>query len=193
MKYSKSIIILVLAVFLLSISSVCASEIDNTIASDDTNDIGSAEDEIEDNLKTSDENDELTLTDTDVLAADSATYSDLAVEISQSGNIKLKHKNYTYNDGATTITITEDNKVIDGDGAVIDMKGSTIQAFDVTASGVTIKNLTIKNANWRVMVEQFTSKILQDYSAMLQLIAGDGGAIYFKNTGNVIDCNFMSL
>ena len=83
------------------------------------------------------------------MAADSATYSDLAVEISQSGNIKLKHKNYTYNDGATTITITKDNKVIDGDGAVIDMKGSTIQAFDVTASGVTIKNLTIKNANWR--------------------------------------------
>ena len=77
----------------------------------------------------------MTLTDTDVLGADSAKYSDLAAEISQSGNIKLKHKNYTYDEGATTININEDNKVIDGDGAVIDMAGSTIRAFHVNASG----------------------------------------------------------
>ena len=171
MKY-KSIIILVLAVFLLSMSSVCASEIDDTIASDDTNDIRlSADDEIEDNLQTNDENSELTLTDTDILGADSATYSDLAAEIAQSGNIKLKHKNYTYDTGATTINIAEENKVIDGDGAVIDMAGSSsMQAFYAVASGVTIKNLTIKNANHQ----------------------GNGGAIYFSSSGTVTDCNFTN-
>ena len=103
------------------------------------------------------------------MGADSATYSDLAAEIRQSGNITLKHKNYTY-DASATITINENNKVIDGDGAVIDMKGSTIRAFDVTASGVTIKNLTIKNVNYY----------------------GDGGAIIFEKSGTVINCNFVN-
>ena len=160
-----------LSAFLLSINCVSASEINNTIASEDTNTIDlSSDTDIEDNLQTTEENDELTLTDTDVLDADSATYSNLAEEIHQSGNIKLTHKNYTYDTGATAITIIEDNKVIDGDGAVIDMKGSTIRAFDVTASGVTIKNLTIKNAKFY----------------------GDGGAIYFKDTGSISNCNFTN-
>ena len=108
--------------------------------------------------KTTEKNDKLTSTDNDetlnaqtdaeVLGADSAKYSDLAEEIRQSGNITLTHKIYTYDEGTTAITISEANKVIDGDGAVIDMKGATIQAFHVTASGVTIKNLTIKNAHY---------------------------------------------
>ena len=170
MKYKKSIILLVLAVFLLSMTCVSASEIEDNIASEDTNtaELSVDNDIIEDNLQTTEENDELTLTDNDVLGADSATYSDLASEISQTGNIKLTHKNYTYNDGATAITIREANKVIDGDGAVIDMAGSTIRAFTISTYGVTIKNLTIKNANYN----------------------GNGGAIYFSGTGEVTNCNF---
>ncbi|MBE6490610.1 MAG: hypothetical protein E7Z83_07115 [Methanobrevibacter sp.] len=177
MKYKKTIILLALVVFLLSITCVSASEIDDTLASEDTNTIGlSADNDIEDNLQTSEENEALASTDydeaiaqtdTEVLGADSAKYSDLAAEISQPGNIKLTHKNYTY-DWGETITISEANKVIDGNGAVIDMNGSTIRAFYVSASGVTIKNLTIKNANYN----------------------GNGGAIYFFSTGTVTNCNF---
>ena len=70
--------------------------------------------------------------------------------------------------------ITLDNTVIDGKGAIIDMGGSTNKrAFYVSASGVTFKNLTIKNANY-------------DYS---------GGAIYFSNSatsGTVTNCNFTN-
>jgi len=179
MKYKKTIILLALVVFLLSIAGVSASEIDNTIASEDTNTIGLSVDKdiIEDNLQTSEENEALASTDydeaiaqtdTEVLGADSATYSVLAEEIGHSGNITLTHKNYTYDKDATAIDISEDNKVIDGNGAVIDMNGSTIRAFTVTASGVTIKNLTIKNANYN----------------------GNGGAIYFDWTGTVSNCNF---
>ena len=39
MKYKKSIIVLLLAIFLFSITTVCASEIDTPIASEDTNQI----------------------------------------------------------------------------------------------------------------------------------------------------------
>ena len=179
MKYKKTIILLALVVFLLSIAGVSASEIDNTIASENANtiELSGDNDIIEDNLQTSEENMVFTSTDydealsaqtdTEVLGADSATYTDLIEEIGQPGNIKLNHKNYTY-DGGGTILISEDNKVIDGNGAVIDMNGSTIRAFHVSASGVTIKNLTIKNANYN----------------------GNGGAIYFDSTGTVTNCNF---
>ena len=178
MKYKKTIILLALVVFLLSIAGVSASEIDNTIASENANtiELSTDNDIIEDNLQTSEENEALASTDydeaiaqtdTEVLGADSAKYSDLANEIRQPGNIKLTHKNYTYT-GGETITIGEANKVIDGNGAVIDMAGSTIRAFNISASGVTIKNLTIKNANYK----------------------GNGGAIYFNSTGTVTNCNF---
>ena len=182
MEYKKTIILLALVVFLLSIAGVSASEIDDTLASEDTNTIElSIDNDIKDNLQTSEENEALASTDydeaiaqtdTEVLGADSATYFDLAQEIGQPGNINLIHKNYTY-DGGEPITISEDNKVIDGNGAVIDMNGSTIRAFYISGSGVTIKNLTIINAN----------------------IAGSGGAIYFSNlatSGTVSNCNFTN-
>ena len=182
MKYKKTIILLALVVFLLSIAGVSASEIEDTITSENANTIElSIDNDIKDNLQTSEENEALASTDydeaiaqtdTEVLGADSATYFDLAQEIGQPGNINLIHKNYTY-DGGEPITISEDNKVIDGNGAVIDMNGSTIRAFYISGSGVTIKNLTIINAN----------------------IAGSGGAIYFSNlatSGTVSNCNFTN-
>ena len=183
MKYKKSIILLMLAIFLFSITSVCASEIDNPIASEDTSQIElSVNDEMSmDNLQTSENNDELALDDndesvssqtvTEVLSVeDNSTYSELSLEINQSGNVTLTHKNYVYDNSSGSINISEANKVIDGDGAVIDMAGSTIRAFYVSADGVTIKNLTIKNANYD----------------------GSGGAIYFSSSGTVINCNLPS-
>ena len=174
MKSKKTMLILIAAIFLASIASVCAADANGTtVASEDTSQIELSDSNkvIEDNLQTSEENDELTLTDNDVLGADSATYSDLDREIRASGNVTLTHKNYIYDDGATAITITEDNKVIDGNGAIIDMTGSTIRAFDVIGNGVTIKNLTIKNVNfWE-----------------------NGGAIKFAgDSGTVINCNFIN-
>ena len=77
-------------------------------------------------------------------AANSGTYSGLSNEIGSGGNIVLNHDYYTYDFGST-IEISIDNSVIDGNGAVIDMAGSNIRAFLVKASNVTIKNLTIIN------------------------------------------------
>ena len=110
--------------------------------------------------------------------------------------IKLKHKNYTFNDGAKFIIISESDKVIDGDGAVIDMNGSTIRAFTVTASGVTIKNLTIKNANYDgqggaiYFSVSATSGTVTNCNFAGNTVDYNGGAVYFSSTGNVSNCNF---
>ena len=108
--------------------------------------------------------------DLNVLNTNYGTYSGLATEIGSGGNIELNCDYYTYDSGST-IEITVDNSVIDGKGAVIDMAGSSsMRAFKVTASDVTIKNLTIKNANYN----------------------GNGGAIYFSNSSTVTNCNFTN-
>ncbi|WP_298502701.1 Ig-like domain repeat protein [uncultured Methanobrevibacter sp.] len=207
MEYKKTIILLALVVFLLSIAGVSASEIDNTIASENANTIESSTDnDIEDNLQTSEENEALASTDydeaiaqtdTEVLGADSATYSDLAEEIRHSGNITLTHKNYTHDKDAIPITISEANKVIDGNGAVIDMKGSTyLQAFYVSASGVTIKNLTIINANYVgdggaiYFSSSATSGTVSNCNFTDNTASSRGGAVYFDGTGTVSNCNF---
>ena len=182
MEFRKTIIVLLLAIFLFSITSVCASEMGTPMAGGDTGQIElSVNDEMsEDNLQTVEDNVELALADNDksvsaqtgadVFSVDeNSTYSELSREISQIGPVKLTHKNYVY-DNSEAITVTEDNKVIDGNGAVIDMAESTIRAFNVVGSGVTIKNLTIKNANFN----------------------GDGGAIYFSQTGTLSNCNFVN-
>ena len=180
MEYKKIMISLMVAIFLLSITCVCASEIDDTIASEDTNteELSVDNDIIGGNLQTTEKDDELTLNgdnetlstinDAEVLGDNPGTYSMLSSEIGSGGKIELQHDYYTY-DAGDTISISVVDSVIDGKGAVIDMAGSNIRAFNVTASGVTIKNLTIKNANCK----------------------GDGGAIYFNSSGTVTNCNFV--
>ena len=183
MEFKNTIILLILAIFLFSITGVCASEIDNQIVSEDTNTIGLSSDNdiIDNNLQTSEKNDELTLTDndetlnakndTDVLGDNPGTYSGLSTEIGSGGNIELQHDYYTYDTG-NTISISVADSVIDGKGAIIDMVGSNIRAFYVSASRVTIKNLTIKNANYTGWE--------------------GGGAIRFSNSGTVTNCNFIN-
>ncbi|WP_407432548.1 right-handed parallel beta-helix repeat-containing protein, partial [Methanobrevibacter sp.] len=108
--------------------------------------------------------------DVDILGAGEYNYTYLRQQINSGGDITLIKGNYTYADGdGETIEITNSG-VIDGNGAVIDMAGLGHRAFYVTASGVTIKNLTIKNANYN----------------------GDGGAIYFSQSGTVENCNFTA-
>ena len=170
MKY-KSIILLILAVFvLISIAGVNASEINDTAISSEDTQYNLQINENNQAIEQTDNDEILSVeNDLDILNANYSTYSGLSGEISHGGNIKLQHEYYTYDSG-DSITIDEVNTVIDGNGAVIDMAGSSIRAFTVSASDVTIKNLTIKNANYN----------------------GDGGAIYFNSNGSVENCNFIN-
>ena len=182
MKCKKRFIFICLIICLFSIASVCASDAnDISLASEDAGQMELSIDNeiIDDNLKANEETTQLqsnydgTLSvenELDILNENVGTYSDLKNEIGNGGNINLTKDYYSYNYidwDATTIKITASG-VIDGKGAVIDMAESTIRAFDVSASGVTIKNLTIKNVYYR----------------------GTGGAIYFSQYGTVTNCNF---
>lgn len=194
-----------LAIFLFAIATASASDVNDTlISSEDSGEIeltqasGIDEKTAQEGVSLAQTDNKGTLsvqTDTGVLGADSATYSDLAVEISNPGNIKLNYKNYTYNNGATAITISEDNKVIDGNGATIDMAGSSIHAFHVTASGVTIKNMAIKNVNCNghygaIKFDKSGTLINCDFTN--NSASRYGGAVGFMSDGIVINCNFAN-
>ena len=172
MKYKKSMIIILLAIFLISIASASASDANDTaLSSEDTGQIELSGDEITgDNIQANNEETASAKTDSEILAAGQCTYSYLRDQIGSGGNKTLTEGTYTYNNDGGTITITASG-VIDGNGAVIDMAGSDIRAFYVTSCDVTIKNLTIKNANFK----------------------GDGGAIY-NNQGalTLIGCTFTN-
>ena len=176
MKYKKIMLILIMAIFLASIASVCAADANDTlVASKDTNqmDLSSNNEITEDNLKTSEENTTLTQandaeSDSQILSEGEGTYYDLIEEIGSGGDKNLAKSYYRYT-GGDTIEITTSG-VINGNGAVIDMAESTnMRAFTVFTYGVTIKNLTIKNAN----------------------CDGDGGAVHFNDFGTVTNCNFV--
>ena len=209
MKWRKTIIFLMIAIFLFSIAAVSASDVDDMeIASEDANQIElSASNEMDvDNLKTSEENTIETQAKNNksmsaalgskLLDTDTGTFSGLYSEIGSGGNIELQHDYYTY-DWGRSIQITLDNTVIDGKGAIIDMDGSTdMQPFYVTASGVTFKNLTIQNANCHGYggAIYFTSSATSGTVTNCNFTnntADNSGAVYFQSTGEVTNCNFV--
>ena len=183
MKYKKIMLILITAIFLVSIASICAADANDTmVASEDANqmELSSGNQITEDNLQTTEENTTFAQTDNDesisvetdsqILSESEGTYYDLRDEIGNGGNKSLTKRYYSYT-GGDAIEITTSG-VINGNGAVIDMTGSNIRAFDVIANGVTIKNLTIKNVNFGEL----------------------GGAIKFAGgSGAVINCNLPGI
>jgi hypothetical protein len=169
----KGILILTLLILaLFSMSCIYAADVNDTLAaSENTGEIElSTGDEVtKDNLQANNEETVSAETDSEILTDGQYTYSNLREQIGSGGNINLTKGTYTYNGDGDTIEITTFG-VINGNGAVIDMAQSGHRAFYVTASGVTIKNLTIKNANFN----------------------GYGGAIYFSSSGTVENCNFTN-
>ena len=161
---------------LFALSSVCASDVNDTamVDADEEIELAAAENDlnaIEDDKEMLSASDDVIVTaenDLGKLATNPGNFSDLAKEIGAGGNITLKHDYYAYDKGST-IYIGGDNIVIDGNGAVIDMAGSkNLKVFHVMGSGVTIKNLTIKNSSYNF----------------------NGGAIFFDKYGTVDNCNF---
>ena len=132
MDFKKSMLILILAIFLVSIAGVCAADAnDTTVASEDANqmDLSSNNVIVEDSLQTSEENTTLTQTnddgtvsaesDSQILNEGEGTYYDLRNEIGDGGDKNLTKSYYSYT-GGNTIEITKSG-VINGNGAVIDM------------------------------------------------------------------------
>jgi len=176
MKVTTKFFMLALILSLmLTVSAVAAAE-DISFDKSDTKNTNKnllSTDDGKENLKTNDKtlNDETlgAQTDDNKLGDAQYTYSDLRNQIGNGRDITLNKGTYTYTPSDGRTIIISNSCTIDGNGSVIDMAGLE-QAFFVNANSVTIKNLTIKNAN--------------NYA--------HGGAIYFQNTGTVTNCNFIN-
>ena len=191
MEYKKIMIILILTIFLFSIASVCASDANDTaIASEDTMPMAQS-DEIsvnDDNQAIGQANEEEIISEGNV-----ATFSELQRNITEtsSGTLELD-RNYEYDEGFDTSGIKIDNSItIDGKGYTIDAKGKA-RVFHIQANDVTIKNLTIINASYggyggAIYFSQSGSVINCNFA---DNTAYCGGAVYFWNNGNVTNCNF---
>ena len=200
----KGVFLLCLAICILfTLSSVCASDANDTmVASEDANQIELSSNDVtlEDNLKTSEENNILTQanddeTDSQILAEGEGTYYDLINEIGDGGDKNLTKSYYKYT-GGDTIKITTSG-VINGNGAVIDMNNS-VRAFYVESSGVTFKNLTIKNANNRDSGGAIYFNISAVSGTVINcnfidnLVSYNGGALFLDGFGYIADCNFVN-
>ena len=184
MKLKKHILAISLVIFLfLLIGAVSAADIDTndtqTVSASNNDEIIKVENDL-DNLKDTAE----------------GTYSDLKTEIeSGSENIKLNKSKYVYGDGdGDTIEITN-SIVIDGNGAVIDMQNSGKRAFNVTASYLTIKNLTIMNSKYDGAggaIQLIGSSIIVENCNFINNNATFGGAVYLDGSGTLTDCNFIN-
>ena len=151
----KGILIMALLILMLiSVSCIYAADVNDTLAAGE--DTAVIEDAQSEDISVSDDsqvigqsNDDETVNDgtgSEILGAGEGNYTDLRTDIENGGNLTKSYYRYCDGDGGT-IEITTPNMVINGKGAIIDMLGSNIQAFRVNASGVTIKNLTIKRCN----------------------------------------------
>ena len=173
MKFAKIMIIIVIFVFAMSVS--CAADTNNASISEDNSQMllslkNEITDDTSENSILAQTNNDETLSaqkDSEILRANEGTYEDLRNDINNGGSLTKSYYRYQPGDG-DTIKINSGGFTVNGNGAVIDMEGSNIRAFEVTRSGVTFKNLTIKNANFN----------------------GNGGAIYFSSSGTVENCNF---
>ena len=215
MKFKRIMIILVIAVFLFTIASASAGDVNDTVvASEDTGEIElSSNDGIaEDILQTTQKNNTLiranneetvsSPADSQILGAGEGTYSDLRNDINN-GEITKSLYRYVNGDG-DSITITTNSKVIDGKGAIVDMVGSGIRALVVTANDVTIKNFTFKNAKFNGdggAIYSYGSSSGVAYTIDIincnfinNAVNKKGGAIYFDNKGSVdvVNCTFIN-
>ena len=191
MKHYKIIFIIAIMALICSLSFVSANEMDNAtnLENDElslensdfyADDLGNVNDDssIDDNYTSSKKDDSKlgSSGEEEVLDANAGEYryEDLRNQINSATGYKitLLKGNYRYgeNDG-NAIQINKPCE-IDGMGSAIYMGLTGCRAFEVSAPGVTFKNLTIFNA---------------------QYYGGHGVAIYFSKDGTLLNCNFINI
>ena len=124
------------------------------------------------------------------LNAGEGSYTTLRNEIGNGGNVTLTQSTYNWvsGEGSETIKINTSG-VIDGKGAVINMRGSPeLLIFDVECDGVTFKNITIYNVHGGTVSFQNSGSVID--CSFYANRADDGGAVRFGGGGSVINCSF---
>lgn len=164
MKYKKSIILIILTIFLLSMASVCASDANDTqVVNEDNNGIELPA--TENNLKTAD--------DDTTLKEGESSFADLNNDINGNNDSTITlNKNYKYSDGdanyANGIQINRP-LTINGNGITIDGSNNA-RAFNIIGDNVIINNITFINC----------------YAKGPQYIDKTGGAIYWTGENGIL-------
>ena len=185
MEFKKSMIIIILTVFLLSIAGVCASDTNDTAVGDaDEIETDSLEKVADDALAVSND-EEVLRASSDWYVNNSAGPDGDGSEANPYQNLKSVLDNtYLQDDdtihiaggtykGSDNVDLTIDKKLkLEnwGDDEVVFDGENSRRIFTVNSQSVSIKGLTFKNGN------------AADY----------GGAIYFSNSGTLINCNFTN-
>ena len=205
MKYKKFMLILITAIFLVSIASASASDANDTlVASEDTNQIELSDSDkaIEDNLQTSEEqkvtqagNEEKTG------ATDDGTFKALSRKIgsASSGDTVYLENNYSCEDSwiYNGITIDKSNLVIDGQGHTIDAKRKTGIFYVYQVENVTIKNIKFINtkyiSNGGAIYLSGNNCTISDCVFINNAAISEAGAIYLSgNNCTISDCVFIN-
>ena len=150
MKFKKSLLILIFTIFLCSIISVSAVDINDTaITTDD-----------EQPLQETDEN---ILSDTNDIAENSFTALEVKIAFTPEGGTLELDKDYEFNTNSniTTGVFINKNITIDGKGHSIDGKSKS-RIFNIKADDVVIKNIILMNAHFYKYLSEARSIVLCD-------------------------------
>ncbi len=217
MKHYKIIFIIAIMALICSLSFVSANEMDNAtnLENDElslensdfyADDLGNVNDDssIDDNYTSSKKDDSKlgSSGEEEVLDANAGEYryEDLRNQINSATGYKITLLKGNYRFGENDGNAIQINKPceIDGMGSAIYMGLTGCRAFEVSAPGVTFKNLTIFNAQYYgghgVAIYFSKDGTLLNCNFINSKATGPkscGGAVYFEGTGTVSNCNFI--
>ena len=214
MKFKLGFIFICLIICLFSIASVCAADVNETLAinDDSSEDVMTIENEDLDNVSVTEEN---------KLSATTGTFTDLANDIANAGDELNLTRNYCHNindDIISGITI-EKQITINGNGFTIDGNKKT-SAFRIF-SEVTLNNISFINCNYfsvlssqnavtkilncnfektQISYSGYTTGAIVAASSNCSIIncifrdnsGSEGGAIKIRNNVLISNCSFIN-
>ena len=170
MKYKKSMIMLVLVIFIFGVASVCASDVNDTVIAGEDDSAVELPQADGDGIISTDENELIGQSENDepISEGNGGTFAELQAYINAAGSTLTLNKSYECEDGFDSEGILIDKTItIDGQGFKIDAQKKS-RIFNITAENVVLKNIIFTNGK----------------------TTGRGGAVYFENSGTLTNCNF---
>ena len=189
MEYKNAIIILILALFIISIAGVSASDVNDTaIAGEDDEPMQVTEEKLETGADASQVSDEK------IGETGEGTFTQLQGMINRAGDEPINlTMDYKYDSGFSQAGMVIDRPItINGNGFSIDGLGQS-RIFEIKAtSGVTLNNITFKNGNtdgnggainvWY----DFSDSTFKNLKFIDNVARRNGGAVYFLKTSSNI-------
>ena len=174
MKCRKILIMMVLAIFIFGMASVCASEGDDAVIAGEDNPAVELSQAGTYEIISTDGNELLGQTENDGLISEgnSGTFAELQANITaaKQGSTITLTKNYERESGFDVEGIVIGKSItIDGNGFKIDAQGNS-RILKITADNVILKNIIFTNGK----------------------TTENGGAVFFQKSGTVTNCSFIN-